>query len=218
MDMELLTVNKIKVLIADDHLVVREGLIVMLQSTDECEVVGQASNGEEAVLLAHKLQPDVAIVDLQMPGMGGIEAIQRITQQTPKVKVIVLSTFDQDEYIYQSVQGGAKGYVLKGTGLDELLDVVRSAAMGKLLLSSDIATKLIGHISTPDLGLSLTDREREVLKFLARGWRNREIAEHLCISERTVKNHVTNIITKLGVKSRTEAVSQAFKEGLIKLD
>jgi DNA-binding NarL/FixJ family response regulator len=218
MDMELLTVNKIKVLIADDHLVVREGLIVMLQSTGECEVIGQASNGEEAVLLAHKLQPDVAIVDLQMPGMGGIEAIQRITQQTPKVKVIVLSTFDQDEYIYQSVQAGAKGYVLKGTGLDELLDVVRSAAMGKLLLSSDIATKLIGHISTPDLGLALTDREREVLKFLARGWRNREIAEHLCISERTVKNHVTNIITKLGVKSRTEAVSQAFKEGLIKLD
>ena len=218
MDVELLTVNKIKVLIADDHLVVREGLIVMLQSTGECEVIGQASNGEEAVLLAHKLQPDVAIVDLQMPGMGGIEAIQRITQQTPKVKVVVLSTFDQDEYIYQSVQAGAKGYVLKGSGLDELLDVVRSAATGKLLLSSDIATKLIGHISTPDLGLTLTDREREVLKFLARGWRNREIAEHLCISERTVKNHVTNIITKLGVKSRTEAVSQAFKEGLIKLD
>src|SRR5687768_17758139 len=104
MDMELLTVNKIKVLIADDHRVVREGLIVMLQSTDECEVIGQASNGEEAVLLAHKLQPDVAIVDLQMPGMGGIEAIQRITQQNPKVKVVVLSTFDQDEYIYQSVQ------------------------------------------------------------------------------------------------------------------
>jgi DNA-binding NarL/FixJ family response regulator len=218
MDMELLTVNKIKVLIADDHLVVREGLIVMLQSTGECEVIGQASNGEEAVLLAHKLQPDVAIVDLQMPGMGGIEAIQRITQQTPKVKVIVLSTFDQDEYIYQSVQAGAKGYVLKGSGLDELLDVVRSAAMGKLLLSSDIATKLISHISTPDLGLTLTDREHEVLRFLARGWRNREIAQHLCISERTVKNHVTNIITKLGVKSRTEAVSQAFKEGLIKLD
>jgi DNA-binding NarL/FixJ family response regulator len=218
MDMELLTVNKIKVLIADDHLVVREGLMVMLQSTGECEVIGQATNGEEAVLLAHKLQPDVAIVDLQMPGMGGIEAIQRITQQTPKVKVVVLSTFDQDEYIYQSVQAGAKGYVLKGSGLDELLDVVRSAATGKLLLSSDIATKLIGHISTPDLGLSLTEREREVLRFLARGWRNREIAQHLCISERTVKNHVTNIITKLGVKSRTEAVSQAFKEGLIKLD
>jgi DNA-binding NarL/FixJ family response regulator len=218
MDMELLTVNKIRVLIADDHRVVREGLIVMLQSTGECEVIGQATNGEEAVLLAHKLQPDVAIVDLQMPGIGGIEAIQRITQQTPKVKVVVLSTFDQDEYIYQSVQAGAKGYVLKGSGLEELLDVVRSAATGKLLLSSDIATKLIGHISTPDLGLSLTDREREVLKFLARGWRNREIAQHLCISERTVKNHVTNIITKLGVKSRTEAVSQAFKEGLIKLD
>jgi DNA-binding NarL/FixJ family response regulator len=174
-------VNKIRVLIADDHLVVREGLIVMLQSTGECEVIGQATNGEEAVLLAHKLQPDVAIVDLQMPGIGGIEAIQRITQQTPKVKVVVLSTFDQDEYIYQSVQAGAKGYVLKGSGLDELLDVVRSAALGKLLLSSDIATKLIGHISTPDLGLSLTDREREVLRFLARGWRNREIAQHLCI-------------------------------------
>jgi DNA-binding NarL/FixJ family response regulator len=218
MDMELLTVNKIKVLIADDHLVVREGLMVMLQSTGECEVIGQASSGEEAVLLAHKLQPDVAIVDLQMPGIGGLEAIQRITQQTPKVKVVVLSTFDQDEYIYQSVQAGAKGYVLKGSGLDELLDVVRSAAMGKLLLSSDIATKLIGHISTPDPGLTLTDREREVLRFLARGWRNREIAQHLCISERTVKNHVTNIITKLGVKSRTEAVSQAFKEGLIKWD
>lgn len=216
--MELLTVDKIRVLIADDHLVVREGLMVMLQSTGECEVVGQASNGEEAVLLAHKLQPDVAILDLQMPGMGGIEATQRITQQSPKVKVVVLSTFDQDEYIYQSVQAGAKGYVLKGSGLEELLDVVRSAAMGKLLLSSDIATKLVGHISTPDLGLTLTEREREVLRFLARGWRNREIAQHLCISERTVKNHVTNIITKLGVKSRTEAVSQAFKEGLIKLD
>lgn len=210
--------DKIRVIIADDHLVVREGLVVMLQSTGEFEVVGQGSNGEEAVYLAQKLQPDVAVIDLQMPGIGGIEAIQRITQKAPKVQVVVLSTFDQDEYIYQSVQAGAKGYVLKGSGLDELLDVVRSAAKGKLLLSSAIASKLVEHISTPHVGQALTEREYEVLRLLSRGWRNREIAQHLCISERTVKNHVTNIITKLAVKSRTEAVSQAFKEGLIKLD
>src|SRR5262245_38833070 len=211
-NMESWSVDKIRVLIADDHLVVREGLVVMLQSTGEFEVVGQASNGEEAIFLAQKLQPDVAVIDLQMPGIGGIEAIQRISQQTPKVQVVVLSTFDQDEYIYQSVQAGAKGYVHKGSGKDELLDVIGAGGRGKLLLSSVIATKLLEHISTPHTGQALTEREYEVLRLLARGWRNREIAQHLCISERTVKNHVTNIITKLGVKSRTEAVSQAFKE------
>jgi DNA-binding NarL/FixJ family response regulator len=148
--------------------------------------------------------------------MDGIEATYRIRRQFPKIQVVILSTFDQDEYIYQSLQAGAKGYVLKDSGLDELLAVVRAAARGESLLSPKITTKLVDYISTPQRGQDLTHREYEVLGFVAKGLRNWEIARQLCISEQTVKNHINHIITKLGVQSRTEAVSRALERKLIK--
>jgi DNA-binding NarL/FixJ family response regulator len=210
--------EKTKVLIADDHLVVREGLMVMLQSTGEFEVVGEAFDGREAIRLAEKLCPDVVLIDVQMPEVGGIEATRRIKELVPTAQVVILSTFDQDEYIYQSIQAGAKGYVLKDSGLDELLEVVRAAARGESLLPPHIATKLVKRVSTPQQGRGLTRREYEVLCLLARGMRNRDIAKRLNITERTVKNHVTQVIAKLGVKSRTEAVTRALKDKLIRLD
>jgi DNA-binding NarL/FixJ family response regulator len=210
--------EKIRVLIADDHLVVREGLVVVIEATGEFEVVGQATNGFDAVRLAEELQPDVVLIDVQMPGMDGIQATSLITERVPATHVVVVSTFDEDDYIYSSLQAGARGYVLKSSDLTELLEVVRSAARGETLLPPKIATKLALHISTARDHQTLTERENEVLQLLVQGLRNREIAEKLRITERTVKNHVANIIAKLGVKSRTEAVSQALKEKLVKLN
>ena len=210
--------SKIRVLIADDHLVVREGLIAMLQSAGEFEVVGQAADGQEAIRLAEELHPDVVLIDVQMPRLGGIEATHQITQRVPTTRVVILSTFDQDEYIYKGIQAGAIGYLLKDSELEELLKAIRAAARGESQLPANIATKLVGRISALREQATLTRREQEVLYSLAQGLRNREIADQLHITERTVKNHVTNIIAKLGVKSRTEAVSQALREGLVKLD
>ena len=210
--------SKIRVLIADDHLVVREGLIAMLQSAGEFEVVGQAADGQEAIRLAEELHPDVVLIDVQMPRLGGIEATYQITQRVPTTRVVILSTFDHDEYIYKGIQAGAIGYLLKDSELEELLKAIRAAARGESQLPANIATKLVGRISALREQATLTRREQEVLYSLAQGLRNREIADQLHITERTVKNHVTNIIAKLGVKSRTEAVSQALKEGLVKLD
>jgi DNA-binding NarL/FixJ family response regulator len=207
---------RIRVLIADDHFVVRDGLSAMLESSDEFEVVGQAEDGREAIRLTEKLQPDVVLLDIQMPKMDGIEATYRIRRRFPNTQIVILSTFDQDEYVYQSLQAGAKGYVLKDSGLDELLAVVRAAACGESLLSTNITTKLVEYISTPRRGQRLTNRESEVLSLVAKGLRNREIARQLCISEQTVKNHINHIITKLGVQSRTEAASRALEQKLIK--
>jgi DNA-binding NarL/FixJ family response regulator len=210
--------GKISVLIADDHLVVREGLDAMLHSSDEFEIVGQAVDGLEALRLVEELRPDVVLIDVQMPKMDGIEATRRITQQVPATHVVILSSFDQDEYIYKAIQAGARGYVLKDIDLNALLDVIRAAAQGESVLPPAIATKLVEHISAQHMQMSLTQREQEVLCLLAKGLRNKEIASQLNIAERTVKSHVANIIAKLGVSSRTEAVSQALKEGRVKLD
>jgi DNA-binding NarL/FixJ family response regulator len=210
--------GKIRVLIADDHLVVREGLTTILLSTGEFEIVGQAVNGQEAIDQAKKLRPDVVLIDVQMPQLSGIEATHLISQQIPTTRVVILSSFDQDEYVYRGIQAGAKGYLLKDGELDELLNVVRAAARGESLLPPRIATKLVDRIAVSPGQQSLTCREMEVLHSLAQGLRNKEIAAQLHITERTVKNHVANIIAKLGVKSRTEALSHALKEGLVKLE
>ncbi len=210
--------GKIRVLIADDHLVVREGLEAMLHSSDEFEIVGQAIDGLETLRLVEELRPDVVLIDVQMPKMDGIEATRRIMELVPTTHVVILSSFDQDEYIYKAIQAGARGYILKDIELPALLDVVRAAAQGESVLPPAIATKLVGHISAQRTQASLTQREQEVLCLLAKGLRNKEIASQLHIAERTVKSHVANIIAKMGVSSRTEAVSQALKEGRVKLE
>jgi DNA-binding NarL/FixJ family response regulator len=211
------TMSKVRILIADDHQVVRQGLITTLES-DEFEVVGEAVDGVEAIQMAGTLQPDVILIDVQMPKMDGIEATKEITRRFPGIYVVVLSSFDQDEYIYKCIQAGAKGYVLKGDSLDGLLQVLRAAAKGESLLPPHIATKLVERISAPPADHRLTEREMEVLGLLGQGLRNKEIGVQLHITERTVKNHVARIIAKLGVKSRTEAVSLAVKENLIDLN
>ncbi|MCL4298382.1 MAG: response regulator transcription factor [Anaerolineae bacterium] len=209
---------KIRVLIADDHPTLREGLVVVLQSTGEIEVVGQAGSGHEAIYLAEQLQPDVVVMDVQMTGMDGIQATANIRQRVPTTQVVIFSNFDQDEYIYQSLQAGARGYVLKTSTVEELLDVVRAAARGESLLPPNIATRLVEQISTIDKRPDFTPREEEVLGLLAQGLRNKEIGEQLHITERTVKNHIANIMAKLGVESRTEVILQALKGRLIELD
>jgi len=210
--------DKIRVLIADDHPVVREGVMAMLQSSGEFEIVGLAVDGLEALRLAEELRPDVVLIDVQMPNMDGIEATSHITQRVPATQVVIFSSFDQEEYIYKAIQAGARAYLLKDIELPALLDVIRAAARGESVLPSNIATKLVGHISAQRTLVYLTRREQEVLCLLAHGLRNKEIASQLNIAERTVKSHVANIIAKLRVKCRTEAVSQALKEGWVKLD
>ena len=210
--------DKIRVLIADDHPVVREGVMAMLQSSGEFEIVGLAVDGLEALRLAEELRPDVVLIDVQMPNLDGIEATSHITQRVPATQVVIFSSFDQEEYIYKAIQAGARAYLLKDIELPALLDVIRAAARGESVLPSNIATKLVGHISAQRTLVYLTRREQEVLCLLAHGLRNKEIASQLNIAERTVKSHIANIIAKLGVKCRTEAVSQALKEGWVKLD
>lgn len=209
--------DKTSVLIADDHQIVREGLLKVLQASDEFEVIGQATNGREAIELAKLHRPQVVIVDIQMPDVDGIETTATITRQVPMSNVVILSSYDQDDYIYKSLQAGAKSYALKGDNIEVLLEVVRAAARGKSLLPPHIATRLVNRIAAPQPDSGLTAREVEVLKLLAEGLRNKEIGEALHITERTVKNHVAKIITKLNVKSRTEAVSYAIKNKLIEL-
>lgn len=186
--------------------------MVMLQSTDEFEVVGQAANGQQAIRLAEEFRPDVVLIDVQMPQMGGIEATHYIRQRVPATQVVILSSFDQDEYIYKSFQAGAKGFLLKDTDLEQLLSVVRAAARGESLLPPHIATKLAESISDQQVQQNLTKREGDVLSLMVQGLRNKEIANQLEVSERTIKSHVANVLAKLGARSRTEAVSLAIKE------
>lgn len=210
--------NRIRLLIVDDHPIVREGLAILLEDTGEIEVVGQGDSGSEAIRLAECLLPDVVLIDIQMAGMDGIEATSYIKELVPSAQVVIFSNFSETEYIYQSIRAGAKGYVLKTTDLDELMKVIRAAARGESLLAPEVATRLVGHISTFEKRPEFTPREEEVLHLLIQGLRNKEIAGQLYITERTVKNHIANIMTKLGVESRTEVILLTLKGQLIKLD
>lgn len=209
--------NKIKILIADDHKVVREGLVTILHAEDDFEVVGQAKDGEEAIHLAKILCPDVILLDIQIPKVEGIEAATQILQHNPAINIVFFSTFDEEDYIFRGIQAGAKGYVLKDSDSDELLNVIRAASRGESLLPPNIATKLTRHLSLTKTELTLTNRELDVLYLMAQGLTNKEIAQELDITERTVKTHMTNILTKFGVRNRTEVLSYALKRGLVKL-
>ena len=211
----------IRVLIADDHPVVREGLAGMLATQPDLDVVGEASNGLEAVKLAHSLNPDLILMDLQMPNMDGAAAIRQIRKELPDCRILVLTAFDTDERILHSIEAGAQGYLLKGAPRDELFRAIRVVAEGGSLLQPSVAAKLLTRVGQmlkqEEQTEHLTDREMEVLRLLVRGNRNKEIAEQLIISERTVKFHVGVIFQKLNVSNRAEAVSKAIQSGLVKL-
>jgi DNA-binding NarL/FixJ family response regulator len=210
----------IRILIADDHPVVRDGLSAILSTQPDFTVVGQAATGAEAVARVAQLKPDVALMDLEMPEMDGVEAIRQLRAACPETRVIVFTAFDTDERIVSAVQAGAQGYLLKGAPREELFKAIRVVSQGGSLLQPVVASKLMQHLTrrhdAPALE-PLTEREMEVLKLLAQGRPNKEIAAALVISERTVKFHVGSILGKLGAANRTEAVTLAAQRGLIKL-
>lgn len=205
----------IRIFVVDDHPVVREGLVAVLETQEEFSVIGEASNGAEALPLLLKQQADILFLDLAMPKMDGVQLIEALQAKGSTTKVIIFTIFDTDERIITAIKAGAKGYLLKGASRQEIFDAVRIVHAGGSLLQPTVADKLFQHISqdiTP-----LTARELEVLKALSKGLTNREIAQQLFISERTVKFHVSAILSKLQVQNRTEAVQIGVKRGLIDL-
>ena len=213
------SVQPIRILIVDDHTLVRDGLTTILGRQPDFEVVGEAGDGLEAVERSRSLDPDVILMDLRMPNMSGVEAMRIIGEESPDVKIIVLTTFDTDEYIFDAVQAGAKGYLLKDTSREELFSAVRAVCRGESQIEPGVAARLITRfqeLSRPDPDM-LSDREIEVLQLIAHGSANRQIAEELLISESTVKTHVANIFSKMNVRHRTQAVTQAIQKGIIKL-
>ena len=205
----------INVLITDDHKVVRQGLKMFLGLDPELEVVGEAGNGEEAVRMAHRLQPDVVLMDLLMPVMDGIAATERIRKELPETEVLALSSVLEDDKVVGAVRAGAIGYLLKNTDAEELGRAIKAAAAGKVQMAPEAAARLLREVRAPENPEALTGRETEVLELLARGRSNKQIARSLYVGERTVKTHVSNILTKLGVRSRTQAALYAVRTGLV---
>lgn len=210
--------NPIRILITDDHLIVREGLRLILETADGYEVVGEAADGAKCLRLVAELEPEVVLMDLQMPGMDGITTINHLRREHPEIAIVILTTFNEDELMLQGLQAGARGYLLKDTDRQTLLDTITAAAKGETLLKPEILSRVLALQHTtplPNEETPLTDREREVLRAAALGERNKEIAYKLGISERTVKAHLTSIYSKLGVDSRAAAVAIATQKGLL---
>jgi DNA-binding NarL/FixJ family response regulator len=215
--------NNIRILIADDHPVVQDGLVAVLSTQPDFEVVGLAVTGVEVLHMVSEVETDIVLLDLEMPEMDGVEVLQRLKAEHPQVKGIVFTAFDSDERIVGAVKAGAKGYLLKGAPSEELFEAVRTVSKGGSLLQPVVASKLIDHVSgeqsLDDGGLEpLTAREMDVMEQLALGKTNKEIASELVISERTVKFHVSSILKKLRAGNRTEAVAIAARFGLVTLD
>jgi DNA-binding NarL/FixJ family response regulator len=213
----------IRVLIADDQSLVRAGFRLVLENHDDVEVVGEASNGHEAVHGASRLQPDVVLMDIRMPELYGIDATARITERHPQTRVLVLTTYDLDEYVYDALQAGASGFLLKDTPPEQLAGGIRAVAAGEALLAPTVTRRLIEEFARvgpatrarPEALDELTPRELEVLRLLARGMSNAEIAAHFVLGETTIKTHVAHVLNKLGLRDRVQAVVLAYESGLI---
>jgi NarL family two-component system response regulator LiaR len=211
----------ISVLLTDDHRVVRQGIKMVLDLDPELEVVGEASNGEEALRLAQRLKPDVVLMDLVMPVMDGVEATGKIRRELPDTEVVALTSVLEDASVAGAVKAGAIGYLLKNTGGEELRRAIKAAAEGQVQLAPEAAARLMREVSAleaPETPEALTERETDVLKLLARGQANKQIARSLYIGEKTVKTHVRKILMKLNVRSRTQAALYAARSGLVPLE
>jgi NarL family two-component system response regulator LiaR len=210
--------GQIKILLVDDHAVVREGLRTYLDLEDKLSIVGEASNGREAVDKTRALRPDVVLMDLLMPEMDGIAATKAIKEFNPEVKIIVLTSFQDDEHIMPAIEAGATGYLLKDVSAPELVKAIEGAFQGQAQLHPEVARKLMEQVRQPrrrtDPAEELTPRERDVLGLIASGMSNKEIARELVMTERTVKGHVSNILGKLGLQDRTQAALYAVRHGL----
>ncbi|PFO02340.1 DNA-binding response regulator [Bacillus sp. AFS076308] len=213
---------KYNVLIVDDHLVVREGLKLILETNELFQVIGEAENGKAAIEFIENQQPDVILMDLNMPVMSGLETIKQLNERKVFIPVIILTTYNEDELMIRGIQLGAKGYLLKDTGRENLFRTIESAIRGETLLQPEIMNKIISSketskVKTPFEESNLTEKELFILQAAAKGYRNREIAFDMGIAERTVKAHLTNIFNKLSVNTRTEAVAVAIEKNLIHL-
>jgi DNA-binding NarL/FixJ family response regulator len=210
----------LRILIADDHPLFRHGVQALLSATPDTEVVGEASTGEEAISLAATLQPDVILMDIQMPGVNGIEATRRILRESPQVRILMVTMFEDEASVFTAMRAGARGYVLKDTEKTELLRAINAVGNGEAIFSSAVATRLLDFFAAPRPPLlpqafpELTDREREILDLIAQGHNNHEIAGRLVLSPHTVRNYVSNIFSKLQVADRAQAIVRAREERL----
>jgi two-component system, NarL family, response regulator LiaR len=210
----------IKVLICDDQAIVRDGLAMLLRLERDIEVVGTAEDGDVAVSMAEKNGPDLVLMDLKMPILNGVEATRRIKSAHPDVRILVLTTYDDDEWVFDAIRAGASGYLLKDTPRDELVKAIRGTMLGKAYVDPAVAGRVLGQISSHQtqpaslITQKLTERETEVLRFIGKGLSNTDIAERLFLSEGTVRNHVSSILAKLGVSDRTQAAVVAIQHGL----
>jgi NarL family two-component system response regulator LiaR len=212
--------DKISIVITDDHALVRQGIRAFLELQPDLTVIGEADSGEAAVRKAAELIPDIMLMDLVMPGIGGVEATRQVKQASPHTQVIVLTSYHEDEYIFPALRAGALSYVLKDVGPDELAETIRKAARDESVLHPRVAARVVQEIrgakrDTPNLFIELSERELEVLRLIADGLTNASIAEKLVISEKTVKGHVSNILSKLHIFDRTQAAVFAWQQGLM---
>ncbi len=209
-----------RVLIADDHVLFRDGMRALLAAAPDLELVGEASTGQEAVDLSAQLRPDVVVMDIQMPGTSGIEATRRIVEQYPQIRVLIVTMFEDDNTVFAAMRAGARGFVLKGANYNEMLRAIRAVGSSEGIFSPAIAVRMmeyfanIRHANPPQVFPELSDREREVLDLLAQGYKNAEIAARLYLSPKTVRNHVSSIFDKLQVADRSEAIVRAREAGM----
>jgi DNA-binding NarL/FixJ family response regulator len=211
----------LRILIAEDHPLFRKGVISLLSSVPDFEVAGEATTGEEAVVRAEQLQPDVVLMDLQMPKVNGIEATRRILQQSPSVRVLVVTLFEDEDSVFMALRAGARGYVLKDADEEEMVHAIRAVGRGEAIFSPNVATRVLAYFAasspggaSPQAFPTLTDREREILNLIAQGHPNPSIARHLSLSTKTIGNYVSNIFTKLQVADRAQAIIRAREAGL----